>query len=69
MFICEGEILDKPKQFNGTSLVVKTKNNAADIISKAVTDGWEPHFAVIYDDVCQSLKALANMLGTEVFYY
>lgn len=69
MFISEGEILDKPKQFNGTSLVVKTKNNAADIINKAVTDGWEPHFAVIYGDAGQSLKALANMLGIEVLYY
>lgn len=69
MFISEGEILDKPKQFNGTSLVVKTKSNAADIINKAVTDGWEPHFAVIYGDAAESIKALANMLGTEVFYY
>lgn len=69
MFISEGEILDKPKQFNGTSLVVKTKNNAADIINKAVKDGWEPHFAVIYGDTAQSLKALANMLGIEVLYY
>jgi len=69
MFISAGEILDKPKQFNGTSLVVKPKNNAADIINNAVTDGWEPHFAVIYGDVCCELKALADMLGIEVLYY
>lgn len=69
MFITDGEILDKPKQFNGTSLVVKTKSSAADIINKAVADGWEPHFAVAYGNISESLKALANMLGIEVLYY
>ncbi|MCM1284907.1 MAG: hypothetical protein NC213_00265 [Acetobacter sp.] len=69
VFISNGEILNKPKQFNGTSLVVKTKNNAADIINKAVIDGWEPHFAVIYGDVYEELKALAGMLDIEVFCY
>lgn len=69
MFISDGEILDKPKQFNGTSLVVKTRNNAAEIINRAVKDGWEPHFAVIYGDVCEELGALADMLGIEVLYY
>lgn len=69
MFISDGEILDKPKQFNGTSLVFKTKNDVCDIINNAVKDGWEPHFAVIYGDVCDELKTLANMIGIEVLYY
>ncbi|MCM1544555.1 MAG: fucose isomerase [Ruminococcus sp.] len=69
MFVSSGEIPDKPKQFNGTSLVVKPKNNAAEIINSAVVDGWEPHFAVIYGDVCEEIKSLAGMLGIEVFGY
>ena len=69
IFISVGEILDKPKQFNGTSLVVKTKSNAAQIIHKAVKDGWEPHFAVSYGDISEEMKALGGMLGIEVVCY
>ena len=69
IFLASGEILDKPKQFNGTSLVVKTKSSAADIINKAVKDGWEPHFAVSYGDISEEIKALGGMLGIEVVCY
>lgn len=43
-FITQGEALDKPKQFCGTSVVVKTKNCAEDIVYRSVKDGWEPAF-------------------------
>lgn len=69
LFLAHGEVLDKPKQFNGTSLVVKTDNNAYDIVNKSVCDGWEPHFAVAYGDITMELSALANMLGIEVVNY
>lgn len=68
-FIAGGEALDKPKQFCGTSVVVKTKNSAEDTIYKSVQDGWEPHFAVIYGDVVAELSALGRMLGIEVCEY
>ncbi|MBQ9531188.1 MAG: fucose isomerase [Eubacterium sp.] len=69
MFISSGEALDKPKQFFGTSIVVKTKNNAFDILNSSVTSGWEPHFAVAMGDIEEELKALSNMLGIEVEEY
>jgi L-fucose isomerase-like protein len=68
-FIMSGTIPDKPKQFTGTSLVVKTQNPAKKIISRSVKDGWEPHFVVIYGDVTAELEVLGNMLGLEVYQY
>ena len=65
-FIATGEILDKPKQFLGTSLVVKTDANAEQIVYTTVLDGWEPHYVVIYGDVACELEILAHMLNMEV---
>lgn len=68
-FIAKGSALDKPKQFYGTSVVVKTESGAKNLIKTAVRDGWEPHFAVIYKDVSASLRALGEMLSVEVCEY
>ena len=65
-FIAEGAALDKPKQFNGTSIVVRTENNARDIVCNSVKDGWEPHFVVAYGAVAAELEKLGHMLGVEV---
>ena len=61
-FIEEGEILDKPKQFTGTSMVVRTDKNAREIIESAVKAGWEPHFAVIRGRFGEALRLLEEML-------
>ena len=68
-FIAKGKILDKPKQFNGTSIVVKTKNNSKDVVNQSVKDGWEPHFVVAYGDIADELEVLGNMLNLEVLKY
>ncbi|MCG8481787.1 MAG: fucose isomerase [Clostridia bacterium] len=68
-FIAGGEILDKPKQFCGTSMVVKTKSKAKEIVSKSVKNGFEPHFIVIYGDVEKELEKLANMMDMEICKY
>lgn len=68
-FIASGEALDKPKQFNGTSVVVRTKNPAKDVVYRSVTDGWEPHFVVIYGDVAEELEILGNMLDIDICRY
>ncbi len=65
-FICEGEALDKPKQFFGTSVVVKTDHDAAKIVNDTVLMGFEPHFVVIYGDAANELEILAHMLNIEV---
>ena len=43
LFLAAGEALDKPQQFYGTSIVVKTKNAAADLIRNAVFLGFYQH--------------------------
>ncbi len=68
-FIAKGEALDKPKQFNGTSVVVKTETAAEEIINSSVKEGFEPHFVVIYGDKAAELEALAHMLNMEVCKY
>ncbi len=68
-FLAPGEILDKPKQFLGTSMVVKVENPVEAMITRLVKDGWEPHYAVLYDDVIKPLEILAEMLNIEVVKY
>lgn len=68
-FIAGGEALDKPKQFNGTSLVVKTNADAKIIVYESVEAGWEPHFVVAYGNVAAELEILAGMLNMEVQRY
>lgn len=68
-FITSGEILDKPKQFCGTSIVVKMQNDSKQIVKDSVKAGFEPHFAVIYGDVAAELEMLANMLNMQVCKY
>ena len=68
-FVCRGEALDKPKQFNGTSIVVKTEGNSKQIVERSVKNGWEPHFVVAMADIKEELLALANMLDISVEAY
>lgn len=65
-FIASGEAPDKPQQFYGTSLVIKTDLPSFDVVNNSVKAGWEPHFAVAMGDIAEELSALANMLGIEV---
>ena len=64
-FIAKGEALDKPQQYFGTSIVVKTQSNVGEIINRAVKEGWEPHFAVAMGDVSAELEAFAGLLNIE----
>ncbi|MBR3302066.1 MAG: fucose isomerase [Firmicutes bacterium] len=64
--IATGEVLDKPQQFFGTSLVIKTDACAEGIVHRTVEAGWEPHYAVIYGDAADELEMLAHMLDITV---
>ena len=68
-FIASGEALDKPQQFLGTSLVVKTSASAEEIVRRTVEEGWEPHYAVIYGRAAEELEILARMLGADVLRF
>lgn len=68
-FIAEGEVLDKPKQFNGTSIVVKTDTPSKDIVTDTIKNGWEPHYVVVYKRIGSELEKLARMLNVEIVRY
>lgn len=68
-FIASGFALDKPKQFCGTSVVVKTDTSAESVVYRSVKDGWEPHFVVLYGDVANELEKLARMVGAEICHF
>ncbi len=68
-FIAEGEVMDKPRQFYGASIVVKTNKPAKEVVYGSIKEGWEPHFVVIYDRVANELEKLAGMFGAEICRY
>lgn len=68
-FIAEGSVLDKPKQFEGTSIVVRTEMNSRLLVEESVKDGFEPHFVVIRGREGDALEALADMYGFPVYRY
>lgn len=65
----EGAALDKPKQFIGTSIVVKSDNPCRPIIEQSVQAGFEPHFVVMQGRHADTLERLAEMLGMAVCRY
>ena len=68
-FILEGEALDKPKQFTGTSIVVRTETPSREVVEESVLDGFEPHFVVMKGRHAGELECLARMLGFEIYRY
>ena len=68
-FILEGEALDRPKQFTGTSIVIKTTAPVREAVERSVLDGFEPHFVVMKGHHAETLKALAKMFGFKAYLY
>ena len=68
-FIAEGEALDKPRQFIGTSLVIRTENDSRTLVEQSVLAGFEPHFVVMKGRHGRTLEQLAKMLGAEICRY
>ena len=67
--IAEGEILDKPKQFIGTTVVVKTDYPVRRLVDETVQAGFEPHFAVLRGRHGKELEYLAQFFGFEIVKY
>ena len=69
LFILTGSILDEPKQYFGTSMVVRVDGDVSGVLKQALRDGWEPHFAVAYGDIQAELEMLGHMLDIPVMVY
>ena len=68
-FLAEGEAPDKPKQFTGTSVVVRTDAPVREMVEDSVRAGFEPHFAVIRGRHADTLEALAEFFRFPVYRY
>ena len=68
-FIAEGSVLDKPKQFIGTSIVVKTDRPSREVVEESIRAGFEPHYVVIKGRHAETLSVLASQFGFEVCRY
>lgn len=67
--IAEGEALDKPKQFIGTSMVVRADAPSRQLVEETVSEGFEPHYAVIPGRCGAALEALGTFFGFPVYRY
>ena len=68
-FLAEGSVPDKPKQFIGTSIVVKTDCSSVEVVADSIRSGFEPHFVVMKGRHAAALSNLAEMFGFEVCRY
>ena len=68
-FLAEGSVLDKPKQFTGTSIVVQTDSPSRAVVEDSIRAGFEPHFVVLRGRHAETLRVLAEMFGFEVCRY
>ena len=68
-FLFEGEALDKPKQFIGTSIVIRSDFSCRKIVEDSVQLGFEPHYVVIQGRHADTLSHLAGMLKMDVVRY
>ena len=59
-----GEALDEPQKFWGTSLTFKPATGTPqEKVTALVTDGWEPHYVVVYGDIMEELQLMCGFLG------
>lgn len=68
-FVAEGEALDKPRQFIGTSIVIRTDANSRRLVESSVEAGFEPHFVIIKGRHADALSELAKLFDFPVYRY
>ena len=61
-----GEILDAPRPYTGTSMVVRPDTPAVDLVATVMAEGLGHHYGVVHGDVRGVLVALAEDLGIPV---
>ena len=69
LLVMRGKALDTPQPFSGTSVEVELENDVTETLYTLMQEGYEPHFALVYDDVVDSLVELGRQLGIETKIY
>lgn len=66
----KGEALDEPQKFWGTSLTFKPATGSPqEKVAALVSDGWEPHFVVVYGDIIEELQLICYFLKIPFMEY
>lgn len=63
--VTSGEVQDKANAYQGTSAHIKLDPKVNDFLDQAITEGYEPHFALAYGDVTKQIKEMGRILGLE----
>ncbi|WP_054733333.1 hypothetical protein [Secundilactobacillus similis] len=67
--ISRGNVLDVEPQFNGASGRVQMDAPVEQLVDQFVEEGYESHFALVYGDYVDDLKALGRLLQIPVKVY
>ncbi|MBA4493449.1 L-fucose/L-arabinose isomerase family protein [Paenactinomyces guangxiensis] len=65
LLVMKGEALDSPQAFDGTSVEVKLTNHAEETLYRLMKEGFEPHYALVYDDIADLLVKFGKQVGIE----
>ncbi|WP_281888548.1 L-fucose/L-arabinose isomerase family protein [Paenibacillus sp. YYML68] len=69
LLVMRGEALDAPQAFHGTSVEVRLNADVSQTLGSLMLDGFEPHYAIVYADVADSLIELGRQLGLTTIVY
>ena len=69
LLVMRGNALDTPQRFNGTSVEVELETEINDTLYGLMEEGFEPHYAIVYDDVADELVELGKQLGLKTTVY
>ncbi|WJE15241.1 hypothetical protein QRD89_16180 [Halobacillus sp. ACCC02827] len=69
LLVMRGNALDTPQRFHGTSVEVELETDINDTLYGLMEEGFEPHYALVYEDVADELVELGRQLGVETVVY
>jgi hypothetical protein len=58
-----GEAVDGPNTFTGTSVEVRIKRPVRELLEEMLYQGFEHHYALVWQDVRQELVELSRLLS------
>jgi L-fucose isomerase-like protein len=63
MFIARGEALDDREHYWGTSVEVRFQRPVGELLDTIITEGFEFHFSIVWEDIRAELEELCALLG------
>lgn len=66
LFLLKGEAVDSERYTKGVMVNVKTEAPVREIVEKIIKEGVPHHYSVVWQDVADEMKAVAQLLGIEV---